>query len=520
MFPKSLCCLLGFVSFSSHVWAKLPDTYKHGTSIGGWLLSEPWMNPVEWAAMGGESCPADSSSCAASEWSLARKLGQKRANEAFLKHWQSWFTQSHITKLKQLKLDHVRIPMGFWIVEELVEPPAELYAQGGWMELKRGLRQLHEAGFHVTLDMHALPGVSASNQMFAGNVTSDVQFYIDHNYQRALTWSAILTSMTHLDPDFSSVVAILCINEPLSDASLTPGLEQYYTDFVTVTRAVEYAMGVECEVDLKSSVDRLSKSRNGLLALRAAIPLIPIYAAKAKVALDPQVLAKLKQFTSGPPTGVTTAPPPVKTGTVPLKRSSSHPASSPSSTKHLKRQLYPKRGLNSPLKRSNHGSLNSCLATMAMPKRWQWKGDGASMANHTLGPAAYEDHMYFAYGGVADPNLKSYLSTICNSKYYQSAKEIGEVPYGHGEFSLATNFNATDDDLRAWGDAQRYVYNQEKFWTFWTFRLGAKSGKSEPALTQSFINQWSYLEAVEAGIWPKDPSAYYNPSVCQPYLNQ
>jgi hypothetical protein len=33
------------------------------------------------------------------------------------------------------------------------------------------------------------------------------------------------------------------------------------------------------------------------------------------------------------------------------------------------------------------------LATMAMPKRWQWKGDGNSMANHTLGPAAYDDHV-------------------------------------------------------------------------------------------------------------------------------
>jgi aryl-phospho-beta-D-glucosidase BglC (GH1 family) len=108
-----------------------------------------------------------------------------------------------------------------WIVEELVEAPAELYAQGGWMELKRGLRQLRDAGFHVTLDMHALPGVSASNQMFAGNVTSDVQFYKDHNYQRALTWSAVLTSMSHLDPDFSSVVAIECINEPLSDVRIS-----------------------------------------------------------------------------------------------------------------------------------------------------------------------------------------------------------------------------------------------------------------------------------------------------------
>jgi aryl-phospho-beta-D-glucosidase BglC (GH1 family) len=101
-----------------------------------------------------------------------------------------------------------------------VEAPAEAYAQGGWMELKRGLRQLRDAGIHVNLDMHAMPGVAASKQMFAGNVTSDVQFYKDHNYQRALMWSAVLTAMSHLDRDFSSVVAIECINEPLRDVSV------------------------------------------------------------------------------------------------------------------------------------------------------------------------------------------------------------------------------------------------------------------------------------------------------------
>ncbi|POV96243.1 hypothetical protein PSHT_15254 [Puccinia striiformis] len=129
----------------------------------------------------------------------------------------------------------------------------------------------------------------------------DVQFYKDHNYQRALTWSAVVTSMSHLDTDFSSVVAIECINEPLSDsilphwsidwrsvhrhlqASLTPGLEQYYSDFVTITRVVEFTIGVKCEADLRKSIQRLSHSKNALAALQAAIPLIVTYAGKGKV---------------------------------------------------------------------------------------------------------------------------------------------------------------------------------------------------------------------------------------------
>ncbi|PLW39027.1 hypothetical protein PCANC_00508 [Puccinia coronata f. sp. avenae] len=476
--------LAGLALLAAGTTASLPASYKYGTNIGGWLLSEPWMKPVEWLAMGGEWCPEDSSSCAASEWSLARKLGQKAANAAFLKHWQSWFTQDHVNQLKALGLDHVRIPLGFWIIEELVEAPAELYAQGGWMELKRGLRQLRDAGFHVTLDMHALPGVSASNQMFAGNVTSNVQFYQDHNYRRALAWSAVLTAMSHLDPDFSSVVAIECINEPLSDANLTPGLEQYYSDFVTVTRVIEYALGVQCEADLRDSLPRLSRSKNSQEAMRTAIALIPIYASKAILEVDSRILSLLHNCVSGP-SPVTTAPEPAGTSIVPMTPRPIIPATS-----------------------------RSCLATMAMPKRWQWKGDGNSMANHTLGPAAYDDHMYFAFGGVADPNITSYLTTMCNQQHYQQAKELGETVYGHGEFSLAVNFNATHDDLRAWGDAQRFMYNQEHFWTFWTFRMGQVM---EPKLNQSQVETWSYLGAVEAGVWPKDPSQYYNPSICAPY---
>ncbi|OAV90458.1 hypothetical protein, variant [Puccinia triticina 1-1 BBBD Race 1] len=513
MFRKiSLVCL---ALIASPAIGELPATYKYGTNLGGWLLSEPWMKPVEWAAIGGEYCPADSASCAASEWGLARKLGQKAANEAFLKHWQSWFNQDHVNQLKALKLDHVRIPLGFWIVEELVEAPAELYAQGGWMELKRGLRQLRDAGFHVTLDMHAMPGVSTSNQQFAGNVTSDVQFYKDHNYQRALTWGAVLASMSHLDPDFSSVVAIQCLNEPLTDANLTPGLEQYYSDFVTVTRVVEYAIGVECEADLRESIHRLSRSKNGMVALRAAIPLIVTYAGKAKVVVDPKILDSLKR-SSASPSPVVTAPVPVETTIITAtSRSSVSAAGIPTEGDSECRspRINP---TNSHQKCSISRVSRACLATMAMPKRWQWKGNGNSMVNHTLGPAAYDDHLYFAYGGVAEPNIKSYISTMCTIPHYQAAKKLGEEPYGHGEFSIAVNFNATHDDLRAWGDAQRFMYNQEHYWTFWTFRLGQVL---EPNLTQSYTETWSYLGAVEAGVWPRDPSQYYNPSICAPFIN-
>lgn len=59
--------------------------------------------------------------------------------------------------------------IGKWLVEELVQPPLERFPQGGWAELKRGLAQLKAAELSVMLDFHAVPGVGAANQYFAGN---------------------------------------------------------------------------------------------------------------------------------------------------------------------------------------------------------------------------------------------------------------------------------------------------------------------------------------------------------------
>jgi len=48
------------------------------------------MNPDEWLQMGGGKCDSDCSSCAASEWSLGKKLGQNVTDAVFLEHWKTW----------------------------------------------------------------------------------------------------------------------------------------------------------------------------------------------------------------------------------------------------------------------------------------------------------------------------------------------------------------------------------------------------------------------------------------------
>ena len=53
------------------------------------------------------------------------------------------------------------------------------------------------------------------------------------NYARALTWTAVMTTFSQLDPSFRNVFAIEAINEPIMDANQTPGYGQCLHSLLT-----------------------------------------------------------------------------------------------------------------------------------------------------------------------------------------------------------------------------------------------------------------------------------------------
>ena len=170
------------------------------------------MNPDEWLKMGGQFCAGgDCSICRQSEWSLSTYLGQKATNAVFKGHWESWLVQDDVDGMVAAGLNAIRVPLPFWIIEDIVDRSHEPYAQGGLDELIRGLTMFRDAGLHVILDHHALPGVAANKQMFAGNCTSQVEFYNspdDYNYKRAVTWSIVMAYLSHTHPAFATVFTI------------------------------------------------------------------------------------------------------------------------------------------------------------------------------------------------------------------------------------------------------------------------------------------------------------------------
>lgn len=143
----------------------LPSTQKvRGVNLGSLFIIEPWMAYDEFNSMGCGNMN--------DEWSCVEALGQDAADAVFMQHWNSWITQEDISQMVQLGLNTIRVPVGFWMREDLVEE-GEYYPRGGLQYLDRLMGWASDAGLHVILDLHAAPGVQYPNQQFTGHV-SDV----------------------------------------------------------------------------------------------------------------------------------------------------------------------------------------------------------------------------------------------------------------------------------------------------------------------------------------------------------
>lgn len=136
-----------------------------GVNLGSQFVIEPWMAYDEFNSMGcGEL--QDETSCVS-------KHGQETADTVFAKHWDTWTTQEDITKIARLGLNVIRIPVGFWMREDLVQP-WEHFPRGGLPYLDRLVGWAADAGLYVIIDLHGAPGSQAQDQQFTGYVSPPI----------------------------------------------------------------------------------------------------------------------------------------------------------------------------------------------------------------------------------------------------------------------------------------------------------------------------------------------------------
>eukprot|EP00457_Paulinella_chromatophora_P002471 gb/GEZN01002476.1/.p1 GENE.gb/GEZN01002476.1/~~gb/GEZN01002476.1/.p1 ORF type:complete len:690 (+),score=90.84 gb/GEZN01002476.1/:27-2072(+) len=123
----------------------------HGVNLGGWLLLEPWINPTLFNLVnqGDKILPLD-------EWHWCTELGKEDAHRILHQHWDTWVTEQTIMDLAYAGINHVRIPIGYWILDDIA--PGEPWVEGGMKYLKRCIEWCKKHGIWVLLDLHSAPG--------------------------------------------------------------------------------------------------------------------------------------------------------------------------------------------------------------------------------------------------------------------------------------------------------------------------------------------------------------------------
>ena len=133
-----------------------------GVNLGSQFIIEPWMANDEWNSMG---CGSTSS-----EFDCVSKLGQAQANKVWATHWSTWTTQEDISKMKSYGLNAIRIPVGYWIREDLVYSDSEHFPQGGLHYLEQICGWASDAGFYIIIDLHGAPGAQIATNADTGQV--------------------------------------------------------------------------------------------------------------------------------------------------------------------------------------------------------------------------------------------------------------------------------------------------------------------------------------------------------------
>lgn len=151
------------VTFASLAWGWLPEDKIRGVNLGSLFIIEPWMASTEWSSMGCDG--------ANDEWACVQNLGQDAADAAFQSHWSSWVTQDDLSTMSGYGLNTIRVPVGYWINEDLVDRSSEYFPQGGLEHLDNLVGWAADAGMYIIMDLHGAPGGQAANQQFTGHVS-------------------------------------------------------------------------------------------------------------------------------------------------------------------------------------------------------------------------------------------------------------------------------------------------------------------------------------------------------------
>ncbi|QGI87677.1 hypothetical protein CEK25_002633 [Fusarium fujikuroi] len=185
----------------------LPNDDKiRGVNLGSQFIIERWMAEESWKNMG---CSAYND-----EWACVKGIGQEKANAAFKKHWETWITEDDIKQIASIGLNAVRIPVGYWMYEDIIQK-GEYWPRGGIWHLDRIVGWCKKHGIYAVIGLHSAPGISSPNEQFTGHSIPNPGFYTAENYERAFKFLEWMTKRIHTNGNYTTVGMLEVLNEPV-----------------------------------------------------------------------------------------------------------------------------------------------------------------------------------------------------------------------------------------------------------------------------------------------------------------
>ncbi len=127
-----------------------------GVNLGGWLVEEIWMTPVQGKPPAGSSFKEVKDH--ASLWgTVEKRLGHDAMVRVRTAWRENWIQESDFARIRALGMNHVRLPF----LDSLLDEP------GGMEQLKKAVAWAKKNGLYVVLDMHGAPG-GQSNEHHTG----------------------------------------------------------------------------------------------------------------------------------------------------------------------------------------------------------------------------------------------------------------------------------------------------------------------------------------------------------------
>ena len=180
-----------------------------GVNLGGWLLQESWMCPVngedrKWANLDTLEV-------------LESRFGYEKTANLIKAYQDNWITEGDIKNIADMGCNVIRVPFwyrnfmkdenGTWITENLDENP-------GFQRLDWVIDQAGKNGMYVILDMHGCPGGQSMDHCCGTLCRNDL--YTDVNCQNVmeLLWTVIAARYK----DNPVVAAYDIMNEPQNNS--------------------------------------------------------------------------------------------------------------------------------------------------------------------------------------------------------------------------------------------------------------------------------------------------------------